>query len=340
MSPGTRKAIRNTLGRQETVLFVILVAYCTFVSIVNPVFLQLDNLFDIFRNCAGTMILAMGVLVVLISGGMDVSFTAIAICSGYITLKVFIALGANNLLLIFLLSMALGTIMGLVNGFWVHRFRLPSFIVTLAMQNILIGLLSVTFGTKFIPVGQMPKAVVSFGSNSLLAVPLAGDRTANLTLFVIPVVLVVLLTWFLLRHTLLGRRIYAFGSNPVSTARAGVNVPLIRFFVYGFIGGLAGLMGIVYGADVRSFNPISLVGKELTIIAAVVPGGASLAGGRGTVLGTVLGVLIISILNTTLILIGLSASWNDLFVGIIIVVSVAVTAFRTKRRKAENLIFV
>jgi simple sugar transport system permease protein len=335
-----RTRLKGILVRHEMILFVILIAYCTFVSIVNPTFLQLDNLFDVFRNSAGMMILAMGTLVVLVSGGIDVSFTAVAICSGYLTMKIFIGLGFSNIILIFLVSAFIGVLLGLFNGFWIQQFRLQTLIVTLGTQNIFIGLLSLTLGTRFIPVGQMPKAVVDFGTNALLSVPLGTGGRANLTLFILPVVLVVLVTWFILRHTVLGKRIYALGSNAVSAERAGVNVALVRYFVYGFMGGLAGLMGVVYGADVRSFNPISLVGKELTIIAAVVLGGASLTGGRGTVLGTVLGVLIISILNTTLILIGLSASWNDFFVGTIIVLSVAATAYRNKRKNESNLIFI
>ena len=337
----SKHGFRRFFARQEAILLLILVAYCAFVSIVNPAFLELDNIFDIFRNSAGMMILAMGTLVVLVSGGIDVSFTAVAICSGYVAMKIFVALGSGNLFLIFLVSAAAGIVLGLFNGFIIHQFKLHSLIVTLASQNIFIGLLSVTLGTRFIPVGQMPKAVVAFGTNALISVPLAGSgRTANMTLFVIPVILVVVLTWAVLRHTQLGRHVYALGSNEVSAQRVGVNIRLVRFFVYAFMGGLAGLMGVVYGADVRSFNPISLVGKELTIIAAVVLGGASLTGGRGTVLGTVLGVLIISLLNTTLILIGLSASWNDFFVGVIIVVSVAATAYRLKTRKEDNLVFL
>lgn len=337
----TRRKVKGILVRHEMILFLILIGYCTFVSIVNPAFLQLDNLFDVFRNSAGMMILAMGTLVVLVSGGIDVSFTAVAICAGYLTMKIFIGLGFSNLILIFLVSTLLGVLLGLFNGFWIQQFQLQTLIVTLGTQNIFIGLLSLTLGTKFIPVGQMPKAVVDFGTNPLLSVPLGvGGRSANLTLFVVPVFLVVLVTWFILRHTVLGRRIYALGSNATSTERAGVNIALLRYFVYGFMGGLAGLMGVIYGADVRSFNPISLVGKELTIIAAVVLGGASLTGGRGTVLGTVLGVLIISILNTTLILIGLSASWNDFFVGVIIVLSVAAIAYRNKKKNESNLIFI
>jgi len=330
--------LKYILARQETILALILLGYGTFVSIINPAFLQLDNLFDVVKSSAGMMVLAMGTLVVLISGGIDVSFAAVAIVSGYVSIRVFIALGISNIYLLFLLSILIGAILGALNGYLIQRFKLQTFIVTLATQNIFIGMLSVTLGTKFIPVGQMPKAILDFGSKSLLAVPV-GEMTANLTQFIIPVALIVIVTWAILNRTMLGRTIYALGGSPVSAVRAGIPVGKIRMFVYVYAGALAGVMGIIYSAEVRSLNPISLVGSELTIIAAVVLGGARLTGGVGTVLGTVIGVLIISVLNTTLILIGLSASWNSLFVGVIIIASVTATALRVQRENRRRLIF-
>jgi len=334
-----RFSVSNTMKRQETILFLILFVYCAFVSVVNPAFLALDNLFDIVEISAGTMVLAMGVLVVLVSGGIDVSFTAIAIFSGYITIRMMIALGINNLFLAFAASAFIGLFLGLLNGIIIHQFRLRPLIVTLGTQNIFIGALSIFFGTRFIPVGQMPKAIVKFGTESLVSIPLSGGGTASLTLFLIPVVLVVFFTWFILNRTLLGRSIYALGSSPVAAQRAGLNIAAMRYFVYSYIGVLAGIMGIIYAAEVRSLNPISLVGEELTIIATAVLGGAKLTGGSGTVLGTVFGVLILSVLNTTLILIGLSSSWNSFFVGIIILLSVGITAYRNKKESEKNLIF-
>ena len=330
--------VKSVFARQETVLLIILLAYATFVSIVNPAFLHLDNIFDVAKSSAGTMVLAMGTLVVLISGGIDVSFAAIAIVSGYVSIRLFITLGISNIYLSFLVSGLIGAGLGAINGFLIQRFGLQALIVTLATQNIYIGLLSVTLGTKFIPVGQMPEAILGFGSRALVSVP-EGDMTANLTLFIIPVVLVVFITWAILNRTMLGRSIYALGGNSTSAIRSGVSVWKTRMFVYVYAGALAGVMGVIYAAEVRSLNPISLVGNELTIIAAVVLGGARLTGGYGTILGTVLGVLIISILNTTLILIGLSASWNSFFVGIIIIASVTASAIRVKRENRRRLIF-
>ena len=332
--------VGDVVKKQEVILLFILIAYCAFVALVNPVFLSLDNIFDVVKSSAGMMILAMGILVVLISGGIDVSFTAIAIFSGYVTIRFMLAYKMDSLFLAFSMSAVIGLFMGFLNGVVIHRFRLQPLIATLGTQNIFIGFLSVVFGTKFIPVAQMPKSIVRFGTAPLLSIPLATGGAANLPPFLIPVAITVFITWFLLNFTLLGRSIYALGSSSVAAQRAGLNISFLRYFVYSYIGVLAGVMGIVYAAEVRSLNPISLVGKELSIIAAAVLGGAKLTGGSGTVLGTVLGVLIISVLNTTLILIGLSSSWNDFFIGMIILLSVGITAYRNKKENERNLIFL
>lgn len=335
----TQSHIRRLAARQESVLALILLLYMTFVSVMNPSFLQLDNIFDVVRTSAGMLVLAMGTLVVLISGGIDVSFAAVAIVSSYVSIRMFIELGISNIFISFLVSGSIGALLGAVNGLLIQRFKLQTLIVTLGTQNIFIGVLSVTLGTRFIPVGRMPRAILDFGSQALISVPVE-NMTAKLSQFVIPVIIVVALTWLILNRTMLGRSIYALGGSAVSAQRAGISVAKVRMFVYSYAGALAGVMGIIYAAEVRSLNPISLVGSELTIIAAVVLGGARITGGFGTVLGTVLGVLIISVLNTTLILIGLSASWNSLFVGLIITISVSVTAYRIKRENRDRLIFV
>lgn len=326
-------------AKQEVMLFLVLFLYCVFVSIVNPAFLNPANLFDIVKNSAGMMILAMGLLIVVISGGIDVSFTAAAIFSGYVTIRMMLFFGIDNLFLAFLSSIAIGMLLGMLNGFFIQRFAIPPLITTLATQNIFIGVLSVVFGTRFIPVREMPKSIVSLGTTSILSIPLSNGGVAHLSTFVIPIVVAVFITWLILNSTLLGLSIRAMGSNVVAAKRAGINIVSLRYFVYTYMGMLAGAMGIVYAAEVRSLNPISLVGQELTIIAAVVLGGAKLNGGSGNVLGTVLGVLIISILRTTLIFIGLSASWNDFFIGAIILLSVGITSYRNKKENERNLIF-
>jgi simple sugar transport system permease protein len=334
-----RSNVVNTLKRQEVILLIIFIAYSLFVGIVNPRFFAPQSLFQIVRASAGTMILAMGALVVLASGGIDVSFTAIAIFGGYGSVRIMMATGIDNIFFAFAVSGFFGILLGLVNAFFIHRYRLQTLIVTLGTQAIFVGAMTLIFGTTFVPVGKMPDTIVDFGSNSLLTVTDAAGDTVGLTLFVIPMVLFIILTWFMLNRTFIGRTVYALGSDRDAAERAGVALWKTRTFIYSYVGMLSGFMGIVYAAHVRSLNPISLVGQELFVITAVVLGGAKLTGGEGTVSGTVLGVLIITTLQTTLILIGLSSSWMRFFIGAILLISVSIMAVREKRKNERNLVF-
>jgi len=147
--------VGDVVKKQEVILLFILIAYCAFVALVNPVFLSLDNIFDVVKSSAGMMILAMGILVVLISGGIDVSFTAIAIFSGYVTIRFMLAYKMDSLFLAFSMSAVIGLFMGFLNGVVIHRFRLQPLIATLGTQNIFIGFLE---PHPFSPFPLLPEA--------------------------------------------------------------------------------------------------------------------------------------------------------------------------------------
>ncbi len=325
--------------RHETYLLLILIAYSVLVTSVNRSFLTFENLFDILRSSAGMGILAMGVLVVLLSGGIDVSFTAVAISGGYIAVKVVMASGIDNLAFAFLISCTIGILLGAINGCIISVFKLPTLIATLGTLSVFFGALTTFVGTRSVNAREMPKCFIRFGSAKLLQLTNARGHIYGLSFFVIPLVLVVLLTWFILKYTMLGRGIYAIGNSEESAVRAGFHVTKIIFFVYCYVGLLAGIMGVVYVSEVRWVNPVDLVGQELTVIAAVVIGGAKLAGGSGTIWGTILGVAIIRVLHSTLVFLGLSSSWNDLFVGCIIIMSVGITSYQYKLDNKKRLSF-
>lgn len=143
----------------------------------------------------------------------------------------------------------------------------------------------------------------------------------------------------ILYKTMIGRGIVAIGNNEESARRAGFKPFRIRLFVYGYAGVLAGIMGIVYVGQVNALYPNKLVGDELMVVAAAVIGGTKITGGQGKIFGVVLGVVITYLLNSTLILIGLSSSWNNLFVGAILVVSIAVSSYQERVRNRNHLIF-
>lgn len=325
--------------RTEKLLLVIVVVYCVIVTIKNPAFLSFETLFDMIRSASGTMILAMGVLVVIIAGGIDVSFTAIAIFGGYTATKVLIALEIDNLAIALAISCGIGLVLGLFNAIAVHLLDLEPFIITLGTSSIFHGITTTFIGTQNIGAKYIPTSITRFGSFKLFGLTDEYGAVIGLSGFIIPVVLVAFITWFILYKTMIGKGIFAIGCSKESAKRAGFNILLIHIFIYCFVGVLSGIMGIIYIAEVNACNPVTLVGTELMVIASVVIGGAKLTGGQGTIFGTILGVLVIFLLNSTLIFLGFSSSWNNLFVGIILLVSIIMTSYQERVKNRKSFIF-
>jgi len=299
----------------------------------------LETLLDMLRASSGMMILALGVLVVLVSRGIDVSFTAVAIIGGYSAARAMLATGIDNLFFAFSVSAVIGLALGAINALIIHCFKLPALIVTLGTSSVFYGLMTTFLGTKSITPGQMPSSLMKFGSQRLVEFTTVNDSVFGLSVFIIPVVVVIAATWFLLYKTMIGRGIFAMGNSEEAAVRAGFNLFVLRLVIYSFVGVLSGIMGVIYVSEVKMVNPVSLVGTELTIIAAAVIGGAKLTGGQGTIFGTILGVAIIQLLNSTLVFLKLSTSWNSLFIGIVLVASVAVTSYQERIKNEKNLIF-
>lgn len=322
------------IDRFQMVLVVIILFYGIFVAVKNPAFLHVATVFDIVRVASATMMVAVGLLVVMVSGGIDVSFMAIALFGSYTTINIMIAWGIDNLAFAFGISACIGAVLGSINALLINWLKLPPFIITLGTQNLFHGIMTTFVGDKSFGAGVLPKCLHDFGQETVLKI---GD--ASLTASVIPVAAALLVTWFILYKTMTGRGVFAVGNDEESARRAGFNPFRIRMFVYIYSGILAGIMGMMYVAQTNALYPNKLVGDELIVVAAVVIGGAKITGGQGKLFGVLLGVLIINLLETTLIMIGLSSSWNDLFVGAILVVSVAVTSLQERLRNRNHLIF-
>ena len=322
----------------QRMLLIIIVVYSVFVTIKNPGFFQIQTVFDIIKTSSTTMIVAMGLLVVMISGGIDVSFMAIALFGSYTSLYIMIQTGINNLAFAFAVSMAIGVVLGLVNAVLISWLKLPPFIITLGTQNLFHGIMTTFISDKSFGSGVLPECLHKFGQGTLFKVATANGST-GLTVSLIPVLIAGLATYFILRKTMIGRGIVAIGNDEESARRAGFNPFKIRLFVYAYSGALAGMMGIVYAAQVNALYPNKMVGDELMVVAAVVIGGTKITGGQGKSFGSVLGVLITYLLNSTLIMIGLSSSWNNLFVGAILVIAVAITSYQERVKNRKHLIF-
>ena len=322
--------VKKLFSHNETYLALVLIVLSLAITAVNPVFLTLDNFADLAKNSAGTAILAIGVFIVLLSGGTDVSCTAVAICAEYIAARFLIASGVNNIFAAFAIAVAVGISLGAVNAVFVSVFKIPVLIVTLGTATLFHGALLEFVGTKSLNVGDLPQCFKDFGNLNVISWTLPNGTPYGLSVFFFILLGLLVLTWYILKFTMIGRGIYALGGNPEAAKRTGFNLHKIQFFIYCYAGFLAGIMGIIHISLINYGNPMYLVGTELTVIAAVVLGGTRITGGTGTLTGTMLGVAMIMILQKNLVLIGLSSYWQDFFVGLIIVIGVTITNVQNK----------
>ena len=286
-------------------------------SLLNPAFLSAPNLVDLLRNTIVTGIFAIGVLIVLAAGGIDVSFTAIGAFALYATCKLLIVSGVHlPIAAIFAIGVSIGAALGLVNGLMIGLLGLPTLIVTLATLSLFRGALLTFVGTLYY--GTLPVEMVAYSRQPLLAFHLASGRLVQLPMAFLNFVLVAALASFLLNATLFGRKIYALGGSEEAAERIGIDVRRVKLAVFMLAGGIAGLAGVTHVTLIRIANPFDLVGSELNVIAAVVLGGGRITGGHGTVSGTVIGVLVITMINSSLLLIGVPTYWQRLVVGLLI----------------------
>jgi simple sugar transport system permease protein len=308
---------RRMLRCNEFYLFLLVVLFCAAVTLKNPVFLSPGNLLSMLKTSSGSAVFAVGILIVLISGGFDVSSTSIAICAQYVTVNLVLRLGWDHIAVAFLVAAALGACMGAVNAAFVAFFRLPTLIVTLGTASLFHGALLEFVGTKAVNLGDLPQCFKTFGLVTLW--PKGPSVLFGLLCAVVAV------SWVILRHTMTGRGIYAIGGDIEAARNCGFRVKRIQFFIYCYVGMLAGIAGIMHLCLIRYANPNYLVGTEMAIIAAVVLGGARITGGTGTLTGTMLGMALIVVVQKNLVLLGLSSYWEQFFIGAVIIVGVALT---------------
>lgn len=324
---------RALFQRNETLVAVTIVALCLYIGLRNPVFFTLGNLVDLLRSGVVIGIFAMGVLIVIISGGIDVSFTAIAVFALYSTTKILLAVMPEApIVLAFLIAALIGLALGLINAFFIARFKLPTLIVTLGTLSMFHGFLLFAIGNQIIR--DIPPSMTAFARSALVTVALERGST-NLHPSILITLVVAVLVWLLLDYTLLGRGVYALGGAREAAERAGFNVSAIQYFIYGLVGLLSGIAGMTFGSLNRQANPQDIVGLELNVIAAVVLGGAQLTGGRGTVLGAILGVALVVIANNSLILVGVPSVWQRVVIGVIILIGTGLPSIRAARQRGQ-----
>jgi len=285
--------------------------------------------------------LGLGVMMILVSGNIDISFPAISMLSAYSAVKGFEVAGYNGpVVLGFVLAGIIGLLLGLINGVLASWLKLPTLIITLGTGSVYLGFMQGVLKSKVIsvlppPIANLSKAYLFSVYNSEL------DITSSLSVMFLVFAAVVVITGFILRYTMLGRGIYAIGGDIVSAARAGFNIPFIQIFVFSFMGALSGVAGITRVTLTGMCQPTTLIGVELTIIASVVLGGVRISGGHGTVTGALLGTLLITMISNSLILLGIPSYWTKFVTGVLIVIGIGVSAYqslRLSRKVTSNIL--
>ncbi len=304
-------------------LLLVLILICLFLSFMTDSFFTLSNATNLLNNNSVNMIWAVGLLVVLIAGGIDISFAVAASVVQYVAIYVFEWMGYSNWLIGFVVCGALGVGLGFINAGLIHYFRIISIVVTIATFNAFFGLLMFFSSGRFLY--NLPdwwtERVAFFSHQS------ADGTWAELTLPVAVMIGCMLATWFLISRTTVGRQLYAFGDNVEGARRAGINVARMQFIAFGWCGMMAGIGGLMQANITQEVVPMALIGRELDVLAAVVLGGARLGGGRGSVIGCFLGVLLVAITQNGLNLMGVSPFAFKMVVGVIILAAISMSNF-------------
>lgn len=313
-----RRSLSGLMGRESGIIIGFLIL-CAIFAWLNPAFLRVDNLLDIALQSSITAVLAIGMTLVIITAGIDLSVGSVLALSAYLTADL-MARGVAIPLAI-LAGLACGLLAGAFNGLLITKGQLPPFIVTLGTMSLLRGL--VLIYSQGAPVYGVPPEFKALIAGRILGVPMP----------VLIAAVIAILAWLTLQYTPFGQQVIAIGGNEEAARLSGINVQRRLISVYMISGVLAGVGALILTARLGAAEPISGAGYELNAIAAAVMGGASLAGGQGSILGTVIGALIMGSLQNGLTLNNVPAFYQQVAVGAVIIVAVFVDQWR--RRKAS-----
>lgn len=319
---------KRTLKSTEFYVALVLMLLCLAIQAKSGQFFTGNNIVDIIRAFSIPAMFCIGEMFVIITGGVDVSFPAIASMAMFIVCSQLENV-VTSPLPFFLVAMLIGLAIGLMNGYIIARFRFPALIVTLGTSSICFGIMQGVFKSREYPLCQ---PLYELGQAKLFSVTNSvSGLTSDMPIGVVLMVLLVLAGWFILNKTMLGRGIYAIGGDEKAAQRAGFNVFGTLMFIYGFSGCMAGLVGVLRSTMLLAVHPNNLEGLELTVIAACVLGGVRMEGGKGTVLGAMLGMALLTVVDNSLILLDISTTWQKVFTGAIIIIGTAISAIQAKR---------
>lgn len=315
MSGGAMKAIKRNLG-----ILVALVALCVVLSFATSAFLTSKNIMNVLQQISTNGMIAFGMTYVILLGGIDLSVGSVVARSGVMSMAL-MARSGWGLVPALLAGVLIGTVIGLIDGFFITKVNMPAFIVTLAMMNIARGFALITTSGK--PIYVQDDRLLIIGNGKLLE---------NVPLQAVYMLIIFALLFVVLNYTKYGRHLYATGGNIEAARFSGINVNRVQLTAYIISGTVSGFAGVLTAARLYSALPSMGEGAEMNAIAAVVLGGTMMTGGSGTLGGTLIGALIIGVMNNGLNLMGVSSYWQDVAKGVIIILAIYMDIIRNKKK--------
>ena len=330
--------IKKVTSSHQAALGLAMILITLTFGIINPSVLTLANLFALTRASIVPAILTLSLMLIMIQGGIDISFAAISSFAGYVSIFVFTR-NANldvSIFFVFAVAISVGVAIQLVNWFLIAIMKMQSLITTLAMQVLLRGAILAFISTSFIT--QLPTQVAALSTSFLASATFPGGHAAILHTSVLFMVVLYIIVHLILEYTKIGRNMYAIGDDPAAAQRAGINVPRTRFYGFFMAGVICGIAGVVQVILSRIAVPMTpdTVGQELTNVAAVILGIGISSKAKGSVLGTLLGVLFLRFVATNLIMIGVPSYWQRLIAGLIIFVGFVIVIQMSKKRSLKG----
>lgn len=326
-----QKTLKKLTRRNEPYIFLVVLALALLIQFRSGQFFTGNNLVDISSAMVVPGLFAIGTFMVILSGGIDVSFPALASLTSYATTKMLLDAGyTGGIWLPVFISLVLGAALGAFNGLFIGILGLPALIVTLGSSSVFKGVMQGALNS--VQLATIPQGMKDFGTSALFVAqnPISG-LTSKMPLSILAFIAVLLLSFLILRYTFFGRGIYAIGGNEVSAHRAGFNTKRTKFLLYVFVGMVASLAGLFRTCMMQQNHPTNMLGMEMNIIAGVVLGGTAITGGAGSLTGCMLGTLLIVIVENSMILIGIPTIWKSVFVGALIIIGTGVSAYQVIR---------
>lgn len=311
-----KKAV-SKINLREYGVFIGFILLCLVISIATPAFMSQKNLLNLLRQSSIIGIISAGMTLVIISGNFDISVGAVAALSGAVVMK--LATSGMNLFAAILAALAVCGVIGLINGVAVAKIHVPSLIATMAMVSVVKG--SMLLLTGGYPITENIPILDSIGNGYIIGIP-------------VPVILfaaAVIIAYVVLTKTKFGRHVYSVGGNEVASKLNGIPVDSYKIKVFIINALLAGIAGIVLIGRMGTASPSAGEGYDMDAIASVVIGGTSVSGGSGSVLKTVIGVLMMSVINNSFNLLGIDMYFQYIFKGLIILIAVGVDSYSKKK---------